>query len=268
MENVESYYDEKAEKYDAVFNTLYFKVYDAVTWRYLEPLVPANPDARVLDAGGGTGRWAVRIAAKGCKVDLMDCSTGMLQVARARLKESRLEGAVALKKCDITKTEYADETFDLVVCEHALFLVENPDVLLGELRRILKKGAPLVISAQNRYVQALSAVSGHPSASNLERAFRVLTGEEREWMTKDGKVEIYTWSPDEFRAMLERNGFRVGKMVGKGITMPLRIKQELFMEKKVSQDLFDELMRFELALCEKTDALALAGHMQATAFKL
>ena len=84
MEEVESYYDKKSEKYDAIFDTLYFKVYDAVTWKYVEPHVPAGPNAVVLDAGGGTGRWATRMAEKGCKVVLMDSSERMLKVAEKK----------------------------------------------------------------------------------------------------------------------------------------------------------------------------------------
>jgi hypothetical protein len=103
---------------------------------------------------------------------------------------------------------------------------------------------------------------------NVERAFKVLVSQEHECMTKDGKVKIYTWTPQEFREMLERNGLRVEKMVGKVATMPLRVRQEFFMEKKHPEELFNKILQFELALCEKPDALALAGHLQATAFKL
>jgi len=49
--------------------------------------------------------------------------------------------------------------------------------------------------------------------------------------------------------------------------MPLRIAKELFVKKEYSEDLFNKILQFELALCEKTDALALAGHMQAIAYK-
>ena len=87
-------------------------------------------------------------------------------------------------------------------------------------------------------------------------------------MTKDGRVKIYTWTPQEFREMLERNGLRVEKIVGKVVTMPLRIRQEFFMEKKHPEELVNKILHFELELCEKPDALALAGHMQAIAFKL
>ncbi len=268
MEDVEAYYDKKSESYESIFDTLYFKVYDAVTWKYLEPYVPSVSNALVLDAGGGTGRWAIRMAAKGCQVVLVDASEKMLNVADKKVKENGFQNRITIKKGDITRTDYADNTFDMILCEHALFLFQNPDSVLSELKRILKRNAPLIVSAQNRYVQSLSSLGGKPNVDNVERAFKVLATEEHECMTKDGKVKIYTWTPQEFRSMLERSGFRVEKIIGKVVTMPLRIRQEFFLEKKHSADLFNKLLQFELALCEKTDALALAGHLQAIAFKL
>jgi ubiquinone/menaquinone biosynthesis C-methylase UbiE len=94
MEEVESYYDKKSESYDEIFGTLYFSVYDAVTWKYLEPHVPSDPNALVLDAGGGTARWAIRMAEKGCNVVLMDSSERMLNAAAKKVKGSEEECSV------------------------------------------------------------------------------------------------------------------------------------------------------------------------------
>jgi len=268
VEDVEVYYDEKSGSYDQVFSTLYFKVYDAITWKYLEPYVPADPSAVVLDAGGGTARWAIRMAEKGCSVVLMDSSEKMLGAAAEKVKAKGLQHKITLKKGDITETGYSDEAFDMVLFEHALFLFKEPDVAIRELKRVLKKNAPLVISAQNRYVQALSSLAGKPRVDNVERAVKVLVSQEHECMTEDGKVKIYTWTPNEFREMLERNGLSVEKIIGKVATMPLRVRQEFFMEKKHPEEIVNKLLQFELALCEKTDALALAGHLHAIAFKL
>lgn len=205
MKDVKTYYDEKAERYEEVFDTVYFRVFDAVTWKYLEPYVPADPEALVLDAGGGTGRWAVRMAGKGCRVVLMDSSDGMLRVAAEKVKRAGL-GRVVVEKGDMTKTGYADETSDIVLCEHALFVFKDPDVVLRELGRVLKRRGRLMVSAQNRYVQSLALLSGKPSVDNLDRVFKTLTSKCHECMTEDGKVKVYTWTPAEFQAMLERNG--------------------------------------------------------------
>lgn len=267
MEEVKLYYDEKAKSYDEIFDMLYFKVYDAITWKYLEPYVPTDPNALVLDAGGGTGRWAIRMARKGCKVILMDISEEMLKVAAKSVEKEGLRHKITIKKGDIAKTGYADETFDMILCEHVLFLFKEPDILVKELKRVLKKKARLIISAQNRYVQSLASLPEKPSSNNLDNAFNILLRKKYHTLTKRGKVKIYTWTPNEFRKMLERTGFHVEKIIGKGVTMPLRISKELFMKKECPEDLFNKIFQFELALCEKKDALALAGHMQAIVYK-
>lgn len=42
MEEVRAYYDEKAENHELPFDTLVFRVLDAVTWKYLESYVRAH----------------------------------------------------------------------------------------------------------------------------------------------------------------------------------------------------------------------------------
>jgi len=264
---IEEYYDKRSSSYDSTFDMLYFKVFDAITWKYIEPYVPVDPDALVLDAGGGTGRWAIRMARKGCKVILMDVSEKMLKIAAEKVKEEGLQHKITIKKGDITKTGYADEAFDMILCEHTLFLFKQPDSLIRELKRVLKRKARLIISAQNRYVQSLACLPEKPSPDKANHALNILLRKKYNAMTKRGKVNIYTWTPNEFRTLLERNGFQVEKIIGKGVTMPLRISKELFVKKEYSEDLFNKILQFELALCEKPDALALAGHMQAIAYK-
>jgi len=128
-EEIEAYCTEKSKKYDESFSMLHFRVFDAITWRYLEPYLPVNPEALVLDAGGGTGRWTIRMAKKARRVVLIDLSEGMLIVAADRIKRENLEGNVIIKKVDITRTGYSDETFYSIFCEHALFLLRTRHTL-------------------------------------------------------------------------------------------------------------------------------------------
>jgi hypothetical protein len=95
----------------------------------------------------------------------------------------------------------------------------------------------------------------------------MLQGKERECLTEDGRVKIYTWTPDEFRAMLERSGFCVEKIVGKVMTMPLRLRHETYKRKDCPEELFRKILELELDLSERPDALALAGHLQAITVK-
>lgn len=129
---IEAYYDEKSPDYDSGFGILYFRVYDTITWRYLEPYVPTSPEALVLDAGGGTGRWSIQMAKRGCKVILLDISEGMLKIAKKTVEKERLQHRISIEKGDVRKLEYLDEAFDMILCEHTLFLLDAPDVSLKE----------------------------------------------------------------------------------------------------------------------------------------
>ena len=101
---IEEYYDKRSSSYESTFDMLYFKLFDVITWKYIEPYVPVDPDALVLDAGGGTGRWAIRIARKGCKVILMDVSEKMLKIAAEKVKEEGLH-KITIKKGGIAKPD-------------------------------------------------------------------------------------------------------------------------------------------------------------------
>jgi ubiquinone/menaquinone biosynthesis C-methylase UbiE len=91
------YYKEKPSDYERGLENLHSKVYDAITWKYTEPYVPADPQALVLDAGGGTGRWAVQMARKDCKVVLLDISEGMLTLAQTKVNQEKLQDRVSAR---------------------------------------------------------------------------------------------------------------------------------------------------------------------------
>lgn len=174
--------------------------------------------------------------------------------------EQGLEGRITVKKGDIRKLGFLNETFDMVFCDHALCYVQEPEVVIRELVRVLKTNRPIIISAQNRYVLSLSLIS-----KDIDFASKVLFGE-TPFLLRNF-LEVYTLSPDEFRRLLEQSGVRIEKIIGKGITMPLGITPEKFWTKDYKSELLEKVLAIELNLCNKPDAPALAGHLQAVGYK-
>ena len=81
----------------------------------------------VLDAGTGTGRHAIRLAARGARVTAIDFSDGMLAKARAKAGADR----VRFETHDVTRRlPYADASFDRLLS--ALVLEHVARALLAE----------------------------------------------------------------------------------------------------------------------------------------
>lgn len=256
---VKKYYDEKASTYNSQSELLYFRVYDTVTWRCTQPYVPTDSEAQVLDAAGGTGKWTIPIAKCGPKVNLVDISDEMLEVAGKKLLQQDLQGRVTIQKGDVRKLDFPDETFDMVFCDHALCFIQEQKEVIRELVRVLKTNHPLIISGQNRYVLSLSLME------DVDFAFKVLSNEVQFLLR--GLLKVYALSPDEFRLLLERNGLRIEKIIGKVVTMPLTIPAQKFYSKDYTSEFLEKILKIEFALCKKPDALALAGHLQAVGYK-
>ncbi|MCW4009231.1 MAG: class I SAM-dependent methyltransferase [Candidatus Bathyarchaeota archaeon] len=259
--DVQKYYDKKGSTYDDYSKQLWSRIYDAATWRLTEPYIPKDPAAIVFDAAGGTGKWAIPLAKCGPKVVLGDLSEGMLKTAKEKIAQEGLQQRVEVKECDLRSLDFDDQTFDLVFCEHALCFIKEQETVIKELVRVLKRGCPLLVSGQNRYVLSLSTLQ----EGNADPAFSVLTQETQFVMR--GSLDVYALSPDEFRQILETNGVAVEKIAGKLFTMPLAVSPKQMSSEKYPDTLFRQLLQFEVELSNKADAAALAGHFQAIGYK-
>jgi ubiquinone/menaquinone biosynthesis C-methylase UbiE len=125
----------------------------AVTLRALaEHLEP--PPARLLDCGGGPGRYAIELARRGYDVTLFDLSPECLQMARTKATEAgaELEGFEQGSAVDLSR--FSDGAFDGVLLLGPLYhLLEEGERrrALHEARRVLKPGGLLFAAFITRY---------------------------------------------------------------------------------------------------------------------
>jgi ubiquinone/menaquinone biosynthesis C-methylase UbiE len=257
---VKKYYDAKSSTYDDYSKQFWSKVYDAVTWKITEPYIPRSPEVLVFDAAGGTGKWTIPIAKCGPRVVLGDISTGMLETAERKIAREGLQKRIEVKQCDLRRLDFEDETFDLVFCEHALCFIKEQDLAVKELVRVLKKDHPLILTSQNRYVMSISLLS-----EDVHYAYRVLSREKPFLMRNS--LDVYTLSPEEFTQMLEANGIRIERIVGKLFTMPLGLSEQKMTTENYTEEFFNKIMEIELELASRPDSVALGSHLQAIGHK-
>lgn len=96
--------------------------------------------ARVLDIGAGTGRVAIPLAMRGCRVVALDPATAMVDQLRAKARGSKVSAVVA----EGAQLPFAIERFDVVVIARLLYLTRDWKVILHEACRVLAIGGCLL----------------------------------------------------------------------------------------------------------------------------
>ncbi|MFC7047100.1 class I SAM-dependent methyltransferase [Halobacteriaceae archaeon GCM10025711] len=190
------------------------------TTAYLERL-PA--DGRVLDAGGGAGRYSAWLAERGHDVTLLDRSAGQLATAAEKLAERGLDDRVAVERGDIRALPFEDDAFDGVTClgaplSHVLDADER-HAALRELRRVARDGAPVFVSVVGRLAVLRDIIHNVLAAEHGLLAPIAETGDytaalAAEHVDDPAWTEAHFFRADELEAALADAGFTVETLVG------------------------------------------------------
>ena len=138
---VRSMFDALAPKYDRMNRIMTFGR-DQSWRRFVVDRAELSSGMTVLDLAGGTGDIGFEIKRRFSDTDVVvgDFSLGMLQRGRERPQG----GGVRWVACDAMRLPFADATFDAVTFGYLLRNVDDIDVALREVRRVLKPGGRVV----------------------------------------------------------------------------------------------------------------------------
>jgi len=262
----EAYHDQEAPQYDAKYddNAFFTQIYEPVTWDNIQRFLPPLP-ARVLDAGGGTGRWTQILAEMGYDVTLTDISQGMLDVAQAKLAAAGLLERVTIQRLDIRNmAALADESFDLVLAEgDPVSYCQEPGAAIGELARVAKVGAHVLVSVDSR-VAALY----HLNQLEFDAAERLLRCGEMAWR-EPGKESfpIHAFTVAELSGLFEAHGLRVVRVLGKPV-FASRLKPEVRDQILADEELTRRLVDLEIRYADDPGWAGSGGHLEVTGVRV
>ena len=99
---------------------------------------------RILNVGVGTG-LELPYFDKSHEVVGVDISEPMLRKAQERVDREKLHNVKGLCVMDGANLSFADGSFDCVVAQFVITLVENPEAVLSECRRVVKPGGRIIL---------------------------------------------------------------------------------------------------------------------------
>lgn len=212
---VQKYYDGCVEREWERLARPYRRFELASTLRLIDEHFP--PAGRIVDIGGGPGRYTIELLRRGYRVTLIDLSPGNVAYARARLAESGLCADAVLQGDARSLSSIPDGEFDAALLLGPMYhIVDEADrhAALGELRRVLKPGAPAIVGFLNPWGILRSGLTEFPEEYLDETAIRKLLNTCVQVGEQEAFTEAAFLAPPQAIAELRAAGFAVDTRAG------------------------------------------------------
>ena len=99
----------------------------------------------VLDVGTGTGVAAITAARAGAKVTALDLTPELLELARKNSSIASISD-ITWVEGDAEKLQFPDASFDVVISQFGHMFAPRPNVVMAEMRRVLKPNGRIAFS--------------------------------------------------------------------------------------------------------------------------
>jgi SAM-dependent methyltransferase len=99
---------------------------------------------RVLDVACGTGVVAITAARRGARVTGVDLTPELLVAARENASIAEVQ--IDWHEGDVENLPFGDGAFDVVVSQFGHIFAPRPEVAIGEMLRVLKRGGTIAFS--------------------------------------------------------------------------------------------------------------------------
>ncbi|MEK6963493.1 MAG: class I SAM-dependent methyltransferase [Nanoarchaeota archaeon] len=162
-----------------------------------------------LDAGCGAGRNIIKLVHKGAKVTGIDISPKIIFEAQQKLHKKKIDAPLFVG--NLTKLQFPNETFDIIIASSVLDHIKNLKPVFKEFERVLKKKGVLLYSGL------------HPNADVWLHAAQ-FTKNNTQYL-----LEEYPHSFEEIKQLVCKN-FLVQT---KAIILRLSNKQRMFYPKRI-----------------------------------
>ncbi|MFX1453245.1 MAG: class I SAM-dependent methyltransferase [Promethearchaeota archaeon] len=175
-----------------------------ITLNLIKKIVSSN--SKLVDLGCGEGHFTARFLKFINSDNLYGLDYSISAIKKAKSAFQDIEFCVA----DVFDLPYPDGYFDIVVCNNLIEHIENPVLLLKNIKRILKKDGHIIISTPSRY--------------RLDNVARIIQGKRIQLISK---YHVTEYSVGQIIELLSYSGFKIKTIISKSITKSNGIKKTI-----------------------------------------
>lgn len=217
-----AFYDEYGEReWERLDRDFHHRLEWEATVDYLERCLPDS--GRVLDAGGGAGRYAVWLAERGHDVTLLDASGGQATLAREKAAEHGVADRVRVARADVRALPVGEGRSDATLClggplSHVLDDADR-ERAAAELRRVTAPGGPVFVSVMGllasvtRMMRAAGRLDPGDDETELLPALARTGDYDADLLDRFGReptmAPMHLFRAAEFESLLEGAGLEV-----------------------------------------------------------
>ncbi|HNS50593.1 MAG TPA: class I SAM-dependent methyltransferase [Anaerolineae bacterium] len=214
---VKAFYDANVRgEWRRLVKDAYHRLEYDTTLHSLQKYLP--PAGRVLDAGGGPGRYTVELARRGFEVVLLDLTPANLDFARRVVRRASVQDKVAAitEGSIVDLSQFGDATFDATLClggplSHVVDAGQRAKAV-SELVRVTKPGGVLAASVMGRL--ALLALELSLFQHEIELPHFAQVRDTGDYAGDSGFTACHFFLPEELAAAFRAQGVTIVEMVG------------------------------------------------------
>ena len=252
-------YDSSSKNYDDETNTFHHIIQEYVTTQNLLFEIGSKTEYKILDSGGGTGKYSIMLKKLGFDIELCDISPESINIARSKIINEGL--LLETYICNSENTTFSDHSFDMIIMNGGVISYSpEPEKLLREANRLLKPNGVLWFDFFNSLGWAIEC-------PDIKYKTDLPFADNKLIQMPDWDYPARIFSQREIEKLLGRTGFSIKSKYGLVIlsnSLPLDTRYSKLSDKET----IDKYCKIELQLSREKDCIGSAWSISICAIKL
>jgi S-adenosylmethionine-dependent methyltransferase len=259
LKKIKKYYDDNPQKEWIRLDKYPFEF--PVTFSFLEKYI--KPNSKILDIGGGPGKYAFPLKKMGHEVILIDLSAGNIKLAKRKEKELgfKLDGCYVMEATDLSY--FNNSSFDVILNFGPLYhlqKLEDRKKIVNESLRVLKTGGVGAFAFLSIYGPVYDLIKKDPSLINerYENIKNIMLNKmHTESEGEPGFTDIFLIDPMEIKEFFNSFNIECITIFGaEGLT-----SQSEWIIKKAGNKILKKWIDFAIETAETIGALNCSEHI-------